>query len=72
MKDDINAPEHYLGSGGIQALDVIEQFELGFRLGGCVKYILRHAKKGRPLHDLRKAKFFLDREIAKREEAGEE
>lgn len=70
--DDINAPEHYRGTNGLEALDVIEQFELNFRLGACVKYILRHMKKGKPLHDLKKARFFLDREIAKREKAEEQ
>lgn len=58
--DLINQPPHYKSEGGIEAIDVIESF----RLGNAVKYILRHSKKGTPLEDLKKARWYLDRKIA--------
>ena len=66
--DEINAPTHYRGNG-MEAIDVIEAFGLGFRLGNCVKYVLRAGKKGDAVVCLKKARWYLDREIAKLEEA---
>lgn len=66
VKDDINNPPHYQ-SGGMEAIDVIEAFGLNYRLGNTVKYILRAGKKDDRLKDLRKARWYLDREIAKEE-----
>ena len=65
--DEINAPAHYRGDG-MEAIDVIEAFGLGFRLGNAVKYILRAGKKGDAVICLQKARFYLDREISKLEE----
>lgn len=61
--DLVNHPPHYK-SGGIESIDVIEAFSLGFCLGNVVKYVLRHGKKGDALSDLRKARWYLDRHIA--------
>jgi hypothetical protein len=36
-------------------------------LGNAVKYISRAFYKGNPLQDLKKARFYIDREIARRE-----
>lgn len=66
MSDQVNNPPHYKGINGIEAIDVIEGFELGFRLGSTVTYILRADRKGFALTDLRKARWFLDREIEER------
>lgn len=63
MSDAINKPAHYTATG-IEPIDVIEAWGLGFRLGNCVKYIARHLHKGSPLEDLKKARWYLDREIA--------
>lgn len=70
MKEDVvNKPKHYqspypMENGEhIQAIDVIEAFGLGFRLGNTVKYICRADKKGAHLQDLKKAAFYLAREI---------
>lgn len=65
-KDPVNHPAHYV-AGGIEAIDVIEQFGLGFHLGNVVKYVLRSDRKGAPVEDLKKARWFLDREISRRE-----
>jgi hypothetical protein len=59
--DPIN-PSHYQ-RGGIQAIDVIEAYELNFRAANVLKYVLRYKYKGKPLEDLKKAKWYLDREI---------
>ena len=64
--DEINAPVHYRGKG-MEAIDVIEAFALGCRLGNAVKYILRAGKKGDAVICLKKARWYLDREITKRE-----
>lgn len=67
MIDVVNHPPHYKSDSGIESIDVIEGFGLNFRLGNTVKYILRHDKKGKPLEDLKKARWYLDREIEKLE-----
>lgn len=60
-KDAIN-PAHYQANG-MQAIDVIEAFGLGFHLGNVVKYVLRAGKKGEAVECLSKARWYLDREI---------
>lgn len=62
--DLVNHPPHYR-SGGLEVIDVIEAFELNFRLANSIKYILRANKKGAPKSDLEKARWYLDREISK-------
>jgi len=62
-KDAVN-PSHYHGT---KVDDFIEEFELGFRLGNTVKYIARHKDKGTPLQDLKKAAWYLNREIERME-----
>ena len=64
--DPVNRPAHYIGRGGIEAADVIEAFGLGWHLGNAVKYILRAGKKGPALEDLRKARWQIDRAIARK------
>lgn len=61
---NINNPDHYQ-SDKIETIDIIEAFKLNFRLGNVVKYILRSGKKGNRLEDLKKAQWYLNREIEK-------
>lgn len=61
--DMINHPPHYKRDG-IEVIDVIEAFDLNYRLGNVVKYVLRHDNKG-GIEDLKKARWYLDREINK-------
>lgn len=61
--DPVNNPAHYKSSAGIEAIDVIEAFDLGYHLGNVFKYIARHKRKGRPLEDIRKAEWYLKRYI---------
>lgn len=62
----VNHPTYYQ-AGGIEAIDVIEAWGLGFCLGNTVKYIARAGKKGNRLTDLKKAAWYLNREIEKEE-----
>lgn len=66
MSDNINHPPHYNFSR-FEPIDVIENWKLGYHLGNCVKYIARAEHKGRALEDLKKAKWYLEREIKRRE-----
>ena len=70
LADAVNHPAHYGGADNpYEAIKVIEAWGLGFCLGNTVKYISRAGKKGDALEDLRKARWYLDREIAERESA---
>jgi hypothetical protein len=61
--DLVNSPPHYQSPTGLEVVDVIEAFGLGWHLGNCVKYILRAGHKGDALTDLKKARWMLDRHI---------
>ena len=71
-KDPVNSPDHYTRARealkGSEVIDIIEAFGLGFRLGNTVKYILRAGHKGDRLEDLKKARWYLEREIKKSED----
>lgn len=62
--DHVNKPQHYT-KGNFEVIDVIEDWDLNFRLANTVKYIARHKHKGKPLEDLKKAMWYLQREIDK-------
>lgn len=74
MVDNVNHPAHY-ASGKIEVIDFIEDKGLGFNLGNVIKYIARNGLKkskgksmeDKALEDLKKARWYLDREIATRE-----
>jgi hypothetical protein len=70
MKETINHPDHYGGKDNLyEAIKVIEAWDLGFCLGNTIKYISRAGKKkvGTYLEDLKKAQWYLEREINKLE-----
>lgn len=60
--DNINSPKHYT-AGKYEVIDVIEDWDLNFRLANAIKYIARHKHKGKPLEDLEKALWYLQREV---------
>lgn len=61
MTDMINHPPHYM-AGGLEVIDIIETYGLGYHLGNAVKYILRGGRKTNdPRNDLKKAIWYLDR-----------
>ncbi len=67
-KEMINHPAHY-NKGKFEAIEVIEDWQLGFNLGNTVKYISRagHKDKSKIVEDLKKALWYLEREIKKLE-----
>lgn len=67
MSDPIEHPAHYTFSA-IEPIEVIEAWELGFHLGNCLKYIARAGRKENRLEDLKKARWYLDREIGRMDE----
>lgn len=71
--DVVNHPSHYK-FGGIEAIEGIEasmgpEAFAGYLKGSVTKYLWRYEKKGKPLEDLKKARWFLDRLIQKVEGA---
>lgn len=68
MSDQINHPGHY-NVGSIEVIDAIDAWALNFNLGNVVKYVARAEHKGVPLVDLKKAAWYLAREITTRKMA---
>jgi len=60
--DLVNQPPHYT-AGGIETIDFIEAKKLNYNLGNVIKYLTRADHKGNKLEDLRKAQWYLTREI---------
>lgn len=66
-KDVVNNPKHYTEHpSGIECIQVTEH--MGFNLGNAIKYIWRCDLKKDAIEDLKKAKWYIDREISKRNE----
>ena len=64
--DPVNHPKHYTGHpSGVECIQITEH--MNFCLGNAMKYIWRAGEKGDALEDLRKARWYLDREIKRRE-----
>jgi len=67
--EQVDHPSHYHAASGIEVIDAISAWGLGFCLGNVVKYCARagHKDPERALEDLRKARWYLSREILSRE-----
>tara|TARA_R110001592_G_scaffold18362_3_gene76338 strand:- start:4955 stop:5200 length:246 start_codon:yes stop_codon:yes gene_type:complete len=69
--DDVNYPQHY-NEGGIEAIDAIKasmsslEFK-GYLKGNALKYMWRYTYKDKPVEDLRKAKWYLEKLIESNE-----
>lgn len=62
--DPVNHPPHYTAHpSGIECIQVTEH--MNFCLGNAVKYIWRAGEKGDAVQDLEKARWYIDREIAR-------
>jgi hypothetical protein len=66
-KDNVNHPAHY-GSGSIECIDYLEDFMtkeefIGYLRGNIGKYLHRWRWKGKPLEDLNKASWYLNKLI---------
>jgi hypothetical protein len=69
--DVVNSPPHYK-TGGIEAIEGIEasmgpEAYAGYLKGNIMKYMWRYERKGKPIEDLKKARWYLDRLIGLRE-----
>lgn len=63
--DMVNHPPHYTGHpSGVECIQITEH--MGFCLGNAMKYIWRADLKADAIEDLRKAVWYIEREIAKR------
>ena len=65
IRDNINSPAHYAEGRKYETIDVIEDWNLNFRLGNAVKYLSRTGRKdpSKAVEDLRKAVWYIEREI---------
>lgn len=61
--DPVNHPAHYK-VGGVETIDFIEAKGLNYHLGNVVKYVTRADHKGERLENLKKARWYLEREIS--------
>lgn len=68
MTDMVNHPPHYQTEAGLEAIHVIGAFfRYNYNLGQVFKYIARCGKKNDPIEDLKKARWYLDKDIEWRE-----
>ena len=65
--DPVNKPDHY-NVGSIEAIEAIkasmppQEFK-GYLKGNIMKYLWRYDYKGKPIEDLRKARWYLEKLI---------
>lgn len=63
--DHVNHPPHYTSHpSGVECIQVVEH--MGFNLGNAIKYVWRADLKNDAVEDLRKARWYIEREIQKR------
>jgi hypothetical protein len=66
--DPVNKPPHYLLSGGVECIDYMRQV-LGLQgfidycHGNVIKYQHRYKYKGKPVEDMEKAQYYLNKMI---------
>jgi hypothetical protein len=64
MSEAVDHPKHYTSHpSGIEAIEITEH--MNFCLGNAIKYILRAPYKGKQVEDLKKAVWYLNRELAR-------
>jgi TPR repeat protein len=65
ITDKINHPPHYTAHpSGVECIQITEHFS--FNIGNAIKYLWRADEKSAPLDDLRKAGWYIEREITRR------
>lgn len=63
--DIVNKAKHYNASAsGVECITVVEH--MSFNVGNAMKYLWRADEKGNALEDLRKAAWYVNREIERR------
>ena len=64
MNDPVNHPKHYTEHpSGVECIEITEY--MNFCVGNAIKYLWRAGLKGEQVEDLRKARWYIDREIAR-------
>jgi len=64
--DPVNHPKHYTNHpSGVECIRITEH--MSFNIGNAIKYLWRADEKGAPIQDLKKAAWYINREIARRE-----
>ena len=68
VEDDVNHPTHYK-QGKRETIEVIQDYMtkdefVGYLKGNILKYVGRFKFKGKPLQDLQKAEWYLNKLIA--------
>lgn len=64
--DNVNHPKHYTSHpSGIECIQVVEHYN--FNVGNAIKYLWRGGLKGDEIEDLRKAYWYIAREIERRQ-----
>lgn len=65
QKEMVNHPQHYNEHpSGVECIDIVEH--MSFNSGNAVKYIWRAGLKSEsPIEDLKKAEFYIKREISR-------
>ncbi len=68
--DLVNQPPHYTSHpSGVECIQITEH--MGFCLGNAMKYIWRADEKWDAIEDLKKAKWYIERELKIREAQNE-
>lgn len=63
--DNVNNPKHYTNHpSGIECIEVTEH--MNFCIGNAIKYLWRAGLKDDALEDLKKAEWYINREIERR------
>ena len=60
-KEMVDHPSHY--NQGIETIEYIESWSMNFNTGNVIKYVTRAGYKNDQLEDLKKAMWYLQREI---------
>jgi len=64
--DNVNRPQHYLqDKSGVEPIIITQH--MSFCLGNVIKYVMRAKYKGAELQDLKKAQYYLNKEIERLE-----
>lgn len=64
--NSVSRPRHYnVHPSGVEYIQIAEH--MSFCVGNAMKYLWRADLKGTPVEDLKKARWYIDREIGRRE-----
>lgn len=66
MVDMVNNPPHYEARNGVESMDWLltsmsEEEKRGYLKGNVLKYLWRYEHKGKPVEDLKKAVWYLNK-----------